>query len=200
MIPNPSDADQKDRPLRVRKGMIRTQGAGGRNPVAKRVMEATNPKLLKVGDLARQTGKSVRALHLYEELGLLHPTARSHGGFRLYDATAKHMQDVSLQEFQDGELIRRIDAASAAWDGHRWIFQSGFLRTFAAESGLKVQTRFDTEASKTVGLVSALLEERARPRCDVFWNNEILMTIRLQRAGMLEPYDSSAAKPYPASA
>jgi hypothetical protein len=51
------------------------------------------------------------------------------------------------------------------------------LRTFAAESGLKVQTRFDTEASKTVGLVSALLEEQARPRCDVFWNNELAQTV-----------------------
>lgn len=38
---------------------------------------------LKAGELARQTGKSVRALHLYEELGLLSP-ARSEGGFRLY--------------------------------------------------------------------------------------------------------------------
>src|SRR5678809_1502613 len=37
-------------------------------------------KLLKIGDLARRTGKSVRALHLYEELGLLTPTARSGSG------------------------------------------------------------------------------------------------------------------------
>ena len=39
---------------------------------------------LKIGELARLTGKSVRALHLYEELGLLHPSDRSKGGFRLY--------------------------------------------------------------------------------------------------------------------
>ena len=49
---------------------------------------ATASKLLKIGDLARRTGKSVRALHLYEELGLLSPTARSQGGFRLYDESA----------------------------------------------------------------------------------------------------------------
>jgi DNA-binding transcriptional MerR regulator len=40
--------------------------------------------LLRVGDLAREAGKTVRAIHLYEELGLLEPASRSPGGFRLY--------------------------------------------------------------------------------------------------------------------
>jgi MerR family copper efflux transcriptional regulator len=44
--------------------------------------------LLKVGDLAKRTGKTVRALHLYEELGLLAPAIRSKGGFRLYHGRA----------------------------------------------------------------------------------------------------------------
>ena len=44
--------------------------------------------LLRIGDLARQTGKSVRAIHLYEEQGLLSPATRSSGGFRLYEASA----------------------------------------------------------------------------------------------------------------
>lgn len=45
-------------------------------------------QLLRVGDLARQTGKSVRAIHLYEELELLQPAKRSSGGFRLYEPMA----------------------------------------------------------------------------------------------------------------
>lgn len=45
-------------------------------------------QLLRVGDLSRSTGKSVRAIHLYEELGLLQPATRSSGGFRLYDPAA----------------------------------------------------------------------------------------------------------------
>jgi DNA-binding transcriptional MerR regulator len=44
--------------------------------------------LLQVGDLARAVGKTVRALHHYEEVGLLRPSARSKGRFRLYDASA----------------------------------------------------------------------------------------------------------------
>lgn len=40
---------------------------------------------LQVGDLAKATGKTVRAIHLYEDLGLLRPAERSKGRFRLYD-------------------------------------------------------------------------------------------------------------------
>jgi DNA-binding transcriptional MerR regulator len=44
--------------------------------------------LMQIGDLAREAGKTVRAIHLYEELGLLTPAARSKGRFRLYGAEA----------------------------------------------------------------------------------------------------------------
>ena len=44
--------------------------------------------LMQIGDLARETGKTVRAIHLYEELGLLSPAARSKGRFRLYSQDA----------------------------------------------------------------------------------------------------------------
>lgn len=45
-------------------------------------------KLMRVGELAKAVGKTVRAMHLYEELGLLEPRARSEGGFRLYGPDA----------------------------------------------------------------------------------------------------------------
>jgi MerR family copper efflux transcriptional regulator len=44
--------------------------------------------LMQVGDLARESGKTVRAIHLYEELGLLKPAARSKGRYRLYGSEA----------------------------------------------------------------------------------------------------------------
>ena len=40
--------------------------------------------LLKVGDLARRTGLTVRTLHHYDEIGLLAPSGRSEAGYRLY--------------------------------------------------------------------------------------------------------------------
>lgn len=70
---------------------------------------STKQQLLRVGDLARRTGKTVRAIHLYEELGLLLPATRSSGGFRLYDPSAVdrvrwidmlHAMGFSLQEMR----------------------------------------------------------------------------------------------------
>lgn len=41
---------------------------------------------LRVGELARRTGLTVRSLHHYHQIGLLHPSARSDAGYRLYTA------------------------------------------------------------------------------------------------------------------
>lgn len=49
---------------------------------------ASDDGLLLVGDIARATGKTVRAIHHYEEVGLLRPHARSKGHYRLYDGAA----------------------------------------------------------------------------------------------------------------
>lgn len=51
-------------------------------------MNDNESKLLRVGELAKAVGKSVRALHLYEELGLLRPLTRTSGGFRLFNDEA----------------------------------------------------------------------------------------------------------------
>lgn len=48
------------------------------------VKKQTNARLLRVGELARQVGKTTRTLRFYEELDLLAPTQRTPGGFRLY--------------------------------------------------------------------------------------------------------------------
>lgn len=39
---------------------------------------------LKVGELAKRTGLTVRTLHHYDNIGLLSPSGRSEGGYRLY--------------------------------------------------------------------------------------------------------------------
>ena len=51
-------------------------------------MDQVDSKLMRVGELAKAVGKTVRAMHLYEELGLLEPRSRSEGGFRLYGVEA----------------------------------------------------------------------------------------------------------------
>ena len=79
-------------------------------------------------------------------------------------------------------------------------FAERVLGEFTRRTSLEVVPRYDTEADKSVSLYEELVREARRPRCDVHWNNEILSTIRLQRQGLLEPYDSPSAQPYPAFA
>src|SRR4051794_10103533 len=59
-------------------------------PEASRVgaADAVEEELLQVGDLARAVGKTVRAIHLYEELGLLKAHERSKGRYRLFTPDA----------------------------------------------------------------------------------------------------------------
>ena len=62
------------------------------------------------------------------------------------------------------------------------------LARFEKQSGIRVLARYDTEASKTVGLVQRIRAEAAAPAADVFWSSEVFHTIRLAREGLLEPY------------
>src|SRR5262245_22463615 len=76
-------------------------------------------------------------------------------------------------------------------------FAEAILPEFTKQTGLEVASKYDTEADKSVSLYEELIREKNRPRCDVHWNNEILATIRLKRAGVLESYPSPSAAPYP---
>ena len=100
-----------------------------------------HPERLKVGDLARLIGKTVRALHLYEELGLLHPIERSKGGYRLYHPEAVNrvawickLQEMgfSLSEVQEfARSLERSTTAPLAMLRARAIFEEKLQATRA---------------------------------------------------------------------
>ncbi len=69
-------------------------------------------------------------------------------------------------------------------------FSEPVLQRFERETGVRVRAVYDVEATKTVGLVNRIISEAANPRCDVFWNNEVVRTIVLKRRGLLERYVS----------
>ena len=79
-------------------------------------ISADSLSLLKVGELAKKTGKTVRAIHLYEELGLLSPAVRSKGGFRLYPGRAAKRIEW-IQKLQDmGFSLTEIKAFLRGWE------------------------------------------------------------------------------------
>jgi DNA-binding transcriptional MerR regulator len=72
------------------------------------------PPPWKVGELAKRTGVTVRALHHYDEIGLLSPSLRSEAGYRLYtEADVMRLQQIgSLRTLgfslaEAGEFLRR---------------------------------------------------------------------------------------------
>jgi MerR family copper efflux transcriptional regulator len=88
----------------------------------------TQRKLLKVGDLAKAVNKTVRAIHLYEELGLLVPVSRSAGGYRLYaeDAIVRvnwivRLQDIGLSLTEIQGLLREWEQAPNGSTGMRVV-------------------------------------------------------------------------------
>ena len=84
------------------------------------------------------------------------------------------------------------------YTAHDQVFSRTILDRFEKETGIRVLAQYDTEATKTTGLVERLRRERKAPRCDVFWNNEILRTIRLAREDTFTPYRSPNAESIPA--
>jgi iron(III) transport system substrate-binding protein len=73
------------------------------------------------------------------------------------------------------------------------------IDAFERESGLKVAARFDTEATKTTALASALRAERDRPRADVFWSSECFAMAQLAKEGILEPVTTGIFAEWPAA-
>jgi iron(III) transport system substrate-binding protein len=78
-------------------------------------------------------------------------------------------------------------------------FSEPILKAYENSSGTGVLAKFDVESTKTVGLTNLIIAEAQRPRCDLFWNNEILNTLRLKEKGLLAPFEPARAGELPAT-
>ena len=52
-----------------------------------RTQTSASERLLRIQEVAEETGLTPRSIRYYEERGLLRPAARSEGAYRLYDAS-----------------------------------------------------------------------------------------------------------------
>lgn len=80
----------------------------------------TQGEVMHIGELAERTGLSLRTIRHYDEVGLLKPSGRSEGGFRLYSAEdlerlllIRRMKPLGYTLEQMAELLAVIDGASA---------------------------------------------------------------------------------------
>src|ERR671911_1187220 len=96
-------------------------------------MEIANHRRLKIGELARQTGLSIKTIRYYERRGLLEQPPRTEGGYRLYGreevARLRFVQrakllGLTLEEIRElvelaarcneGEIVPRLEEVLAA--------------------------------------------------------------------------------------
>ncbi|PPF87237.1 MerR family transcriptional regulator [Pseudoclavibacter sp. RFBJ3] len=75
---------------------------------------------MQIGKLADRTGMSIRSLRHYDEIGLLVPSARTEGGFRLYTAEdeerlllIRRMKPLGYSLEQMRELLDVVDELAA---------------------------------------------------------------------------------------
>ncbi|MDR5699231.1 MerR family transcriptional regulator [Agromyces aerolatus] len=75
---------------------------------------------MHIGELAERTGLSLRTIRHYDETGLLKPSGRSEGGFRLYTESdfdrlmlIRRMKPLGFSLEEMSELLKIIDARRA---------------------------------------------------------------------------------------
>lgn len=79
------------------------------------------------------------------------------------------------------------------------VFSEPVLQEYEKRTGVRVNTVYDTEETKSTGLANRLLAEQARPQADVFWSNEPVRTLVLKSRGVLAPYRSPSAEGIPSA-
>ncbi|MEV0430541.1 MerR family transcriptional regulator [Micromonospora sp. NPDC050495] len=81
---------------------------------------------MQIGEAAERVGLSIRTIRHYEDAGLIVPSARSEGGFRLYTepdldrlAVVKRMKPLGFTLDEMRDLLTVIDALPTAGDEQR---------------------------------------------------------------------------------
>lgn len=77
------------------------------------------------------------------------------------------------------------------------VFSEPILRDFERETGIKVKALYDTEETKSTGVMNRLIAERDNPQADVYWANEPIRAEVLKLKGVAEPYFSKNAEGIP---
>jgi iron(III) transport system substrate-binding protein len=77
------------------------------------------------------------------------------------------------------------------------VFSEPIFKVFERETGIAVRAVFDTEETKSTGVLNRLVAEAQRPQADVFWANDPVRPLLLVKRGMAAPYVSPNAAGIP---
>ena len=77
------------------------------------------------------------------------------------------------------------------------VFSEPILKVFEKETGIQVKAVYDTEESKSTGVMNRLLAEKANPQADVYWANEPVRADVLRQQNISVSFVPEAAKDIP---
>jgi iron(III) transport system substrate-binding protein len=88
-------------------------------------------------------------------------------------------------------------ATVVAYVSEDQVFSEPVLKDFERETGIEVKAVYDTEETKSTGVMNRLIAEKNNPQADVYWANEPIRAEVLKQRGIAVPYFSSNAKDIP---
>lgn len=124
----------------------------------------------QIGEVAARTGLSLRTIRYYEEVGLVTPSARSSGGFRLFTEVdvdrfelIKRMKplDFSLEDMRGLlEVVDALDSDPADAERERLLAELGGLQTAADERVVTLRRRLQWAEEFAAGLAERVQAQR----------------------------------------
>jgi DNA-binding transcriptional MerR regulator len=135
-------------------------------------MPETQERLLRIQEVAAETGLTTRAIRYYEEVGLLEPAARSDGAYRLFDASdlerlrfIKELRDdAGFSLAQIGQLLEDDAARERNRERFRTTHDPDERRALVLDAQTRVDGQIATLRGKRDRLDAMLREAEERRR------------------------------------
>lgn len=139
-------------------------------PPAPDTSPTTDSPLLRINEVAAETGLTTRTIRYYEELGLLEPAARSEGDYRLYDASdlarlqfiRSLRDDAGFSLAQIGQLLEDEAARERNRERLRTTTDPAERRVYLTEAEERVTRQIDLLEAKAERLATMIDEAQTR--------------------------------------
>jgi DNA-binding transcriptional MerR regulator len=133
---------------------------------------AVGPRLLRIQEVAAETGLTTRAIRYYEEVGLLEPAARSEGAYRLFDDSdlerlrfIKELRDdAGFSLTQIGQLLEDETARERNRERFRATRDARERRAILIEARARVERQIETLQAKRTRLETMIEDAETRRR------------------------------------
>lgn len=139
---------------------------------SKNTTTQAEPALLRIQDVAAETGLTTRAIRYYEEIGLLEPAARSDGAYRLFDPSDLERlrfirslrDDAGFSLAQIGQLLEDEAARERNRLRFRTTGDQAERRALLNDATARVDRQIETLKAKRARLDAMIADARARRR------------------------------------